>query len=97
MDNQKVTQVESEVQHPLKSANPDSKLNLAAKRLMLEAHLNLVRRKLRHGVSIQEKEIRSLIPFTVPDGWQPGDPACEAIVIDSGDEEWARRVAVATR
>lgn len=100
MDSQKVAQVGSEVQHPLRGTNPDSQLDPKAKRLLLDAHLNLVRRKLRNGVSIQEKEIRSLIPFTVPDGWQLDDTASDESdntisVIDSSDEEWGRRVASA--
>jgi hypothetical protein len=83
-----VTQVQQAVQHP----HFNSDLDPAEKRLMLSAHLSLVAKKLRRGLCVEEREILDLLPFTVANGWQP-----ESAVIDSGDEDWARRLAVATQ
>lgn len=83
------------------AANSDSQLNPAPKRLLFSAHLDLMCKKLRRGFCAEEQEVLALLPFTVPNGWQPDDAARkelhDAAVIDSGDKNWARRLAAATR
>jgi hypothetical protein len=63
------------------------------------AHLNLVCKKLRRGLSVEEREILALLPFTIPNG-SPADEAHEEIygepagtMGDASDEHWARRLA----
>jgi hypothetical protein len=98
VDNQTATRARPAVQHG--STNPDSQLDPSAKRLMLSAHLNLVRAKLRRGLSVEEREILALLPFTIPNGSLPGDEAHEEIygapagnMVDASDEHWWRRLA----
>lgn len=76
--------------HSLGSTNPDSQLDPAAKRLMLGAHLGQIFKRLRRGLSIEEQEIRALLPFTVCDGWRPelgNEPEP-----DEGDQRWLQLV-----
>jgi hypothetical protein len=86
VDSQTVAHVQNEVQHPSTSKNPDFQLNPAAKRLLLSAHLNLVAKKLRRGLSVEEQEVLALLPFTVPNGWQ--DEHESALQSDEDDQRW---------
>jgi hypothetical protein len=76
-----------------------AELPAAAKRLLLSCHLNLIFKKLRRGVSVEEREIVALLPFAVKDGWrsegETGDQSNDVLVIDSSDEDWAQRLASA--
>jgi hypothetical protein len=74
--------------HLLGSTNSHHELNHAAKRLLLSAHLNLVRKKLRRGLSVEEREILALLPFTIPNDSQTDDSGSA-----KDDEGWAQRVA----
>jgi hypothetical protein len=71
-------------------------LNPAAKRLLLSAHLSLVCKKLRRGLSVEEQEILALLPFTVSNGSQPDEELRGEICDEpTEDQDWTRRVAEA--
>lgn len=82
-------------QEPLSSTNPHHELNPAAKRLLLSAHLSLVCKKLRRGLSVEEREVLALLPFTIPNNSQADDEAHDEICDEPAedDRDWARRVA----
>jgi hypothetical protein len=89
----------NESQHLVGSNNPDSQLSPTTKRLLLSAHLNLVVRKLRRGVDVEQQEILQLLPFTISncsraEGEERQEPARdETIKWSDEDADWARRMA----
>jgi len=100
VNSQTVAQVKEAVQHPHGHANPNPELDAASKRLLLGAHLNLVAKKLRRGLSVEEREIVALIPFTIPNNPQADAETHDEIgdepagsVVDASDEHWAKRLA----
>jgi hypothetical protein len=78
---------------PSGNTNPDSELDPASKRLLLSAHLGAVHKKLRRGLSVEEREILALLPFTIPDGATCKESRCDDADSAWRDEDWARRVA----
>jgi hypothetical protein len=85
---ERLIEVAAERKSPAFSINPDAQLNPASKRLLLSAHLSLMFKKLRRGVSVEEQELLALLPFTVPNGWQP-ETETEA---EPGDQRWLQLV-----
>jgi hypothetical protein len=88
-----------ESQHLVGNSNPDSQLSPTTKRLLLSAHLNLVVKKQRRGVNVEQREILQLLPFTISNCSRAKDkerqePARdEAITWSNEDADWARRMA----
>lgn len=85
--------------HPPDGHDPE--LTLEAKALMLSAHLNLVHKKLRRGIPVEQREILQLLPFTVSDGWRPEvrqspEPFEEVPVLSVEDQDWQGRVMEAS-
>ena len=81
-------------QHLIGSTNPDSQLNPAAKRLLLSAHLNLVAKKLRRGVDVEQQEILQLLPFTISSCSRPEvEESARTVAWSDEDADWARCMA----
>jgi hypothetical protein len=78
-------------------ANPNTELNPATKRLLLGAHLALLRKRLRRGLCVEEREILALLPFTVADGSRPegGKHELQSAPGVALDQEWWARLAEA--
>lgn len=69
-------------------------LNPSAKRLLLSAHLKLISKKLRRGACVEEGELLSLLPFTVPNGWQSDSTAPKEL--SPSGAEWMQHVVEAS-
>lgn len=97
---QRLSQQTDGSQHLTGRTNPVPELTPTEKRLLLSAHLSLVCKKLRRGLSVEEQEIRALLPFTISNGAQIDgdlrDEPSDTVAIDLSDRDWSERVTSAS-